>query len=276
MMRARRTKHRADDSDDEDDIDMEAFPHLPGLPAYAIKKQERLRRTPGGSSDESKTSSSKSKERLKAPKPQVAFGDSQTYLGPAIAKMSSGLDDGNRQARPPQVQQPHVRSLTPEPSPTQATRLLQSNPADFESISLSHQAGVGGPVSPVSDDVKSDTTIKARPISYQEDYNTITSPANQLSSVPGQSPARDNTVIHHGEYGRGRQGPIIMINDDTHDSEASARRVFSEKMNEYPYPMVNIGREAGAGDINEMEVFEPREAGLVGGRYYNTGAGRAL
>lgn len=283
MMQARRTKHRADDSDDEDEIDMEAFPHLPGLPMYATRRQARFRRTPGGNSDESKTSSSKSKELLKAPRPQVAFGDSQTYLGPAIAKMSSGLDDGNRQARPAPLQQyqppqpHHVQSLTPDPSPTQSARMLPGSPADFENITLDSKQHHVDPVSPVSDDVKSDTTIKARPVSYQEDYTSLQAPAPLLGPAPELSPARNETVIYHGGsgYDGQRRGQIILINDDAHDTE-EGKRTVSENTNNHPYPLVNVGYEAGVGDIDEMEVFEPREAGFVGGRYYNTGAGPAL
>ena len=66
-----------------------------------------------------------------------------------------------------------------------------------------------------------------------------------------------------------------MINDDAHDYE-DGRKVVFENTNDHPYPLANVGYEAGVGDLNEMEVFEPREAALVGGRYYNTGAGRAL
>ncbi len=276
-MRAKRTKHRADDSDDEDDIDMEAFPHLPGLPTYHSRAQGRLRRNPGGSSDGSKTSSGSGKELLKALMPQVAFSDSQTYLGPAIAKMSSGLDNGTRKARSPplqqhQYQQPLVRSLTPEPSPTQSSRLLPSNAADFENINLRDRTPAGEPVSPVSDAVKSDTTIKARPVSYQEDYNaTTTEPASRPAPAPDLRPMRNETTIHHSGHQRG-QGPIIMINDDT--SDTAGNRVVSENTNNHPYPLVNVGLEAGVGDINEIEVFEPREAAMMGGRYYNTG--RAL
>ena len=272
MMQARRTKHRADDSDDEDEIDMEAFPHLPGLPMYATRRQDRFRRTPGGSSNDSsgKASSGKAKSPLIAPRAHVNFGDSQTYLGPAIAKMSSGLDEGNRQARPAPLQQyqpPHLRDLTPDPSPTQSAGLLPRSPAGFDDITLDSKRHAGDPTSPVSDDVKSDTTIKARPVSYQEDFTTVVPPATLLS------PNREDTVVHHNY--QSRTGPIIMINDDAHDTE-EGRISASENTNNHPYPLVNVGYEAGVGYINEMEVFEPREASLVGGRYYNTGAGRAL
>ena len=273
LMRARRTPHKADESDGDDDFDMEAFPHLPGLSGYATRSQERMRRTPG--SDESKASSGKSKEAIKAPRPQRAVGDSQAYLGPAIAKMSSGLEDRDRKARPAHLQQrPQTYKLNPKPSPTQSTKLLQSIPADFENTSLDKKAvREPDPVSPVSDSIKSDSTIKARPISYQEDYSAIPSPAVLMSSTAEFTPTRDNTVLHHRESDRRRQSPppIIMINDDVNDA-MHGERVVSENTNYLPYPpLVNIGREAGAGDINEMAVFEPREAGNLAGRYYNVG-----
>ena len=286
MMQARRTKHRADDSDDDDDIDMETFPHLQGLPVYATRRQEWMRRTPGGSSDDSsgKASSGKAKETLQLRKTQANVDESQAYLGPAIAKMSSGLnDDGNRQARPPppplhQDQQSQPRRLTPEPSPTQSTRLLPArNPADFQDISLDNKQHHVDPISPISDDVKSDKTIKARPVSYQEDYTGITSPEATL-----RIPNREDTVVHHEE---GRTGPIIMINDDAHDTQDGRRTMMSVSENmstntntnyhHASYPLVNVGYEAGVGDIDEMEAFEPREAESVGGRYYNTGGGGA-
>ena len=297
MMQARRTKHRADDSDDDDDIDMEAFPHLQCLPMYATRRQELMRTTPGGSSDDSsgKASSGKAKETLQLRRAPANLDESQAYLGPAIAKMSSGLnDDGNRQARPPptpplhqyQQSQPR-RHLTPDPSPTQSTTLLPAgNPADFQDISFDNKQHHVDPISPISDDVKSDTTIKARPVSYQEDYTTLQAPTPLRSPAPEPGPARNETVIHHGAGGHDgqRRGPIIMINDDAHDTEDGRRTMsvskdMSTTTNYHPsYPLVKVGYEAGVGDIDEMEVFEPREAGFVGGRYFNTGgaAGRGL
>ena len=164
-------------------------------------------------------------------------------------------------------------NLTPEPSPTQSARLMQGNTADFENISLGKKAG-DDPMSPVSDSMKSDSTIKARPVSYQEDYAAVPSPAVLMSCTPEFAPTRDHTIIHDGGSQGGNRSPlpIILINDDAEDISGPGRRAVSENTNNLPYPpLVNIGREAGAGDINEMAVFEPREAGNLAGRYYNVG-----
>ena len=304
MMRAKRTKHNADTaSDDEEEmIDMDAVPYLQGLPGYIGRNQERFRHTPG--SDQSKSSSDKSKGKKKAahPRYQNQYGDSQTCLGPAIVKTSTGLDE--QQARPSAYQQ-HLmsRDLTPEPSPTQTTRLMYDNTADLETINLNdHTASPQDPISPTESE-RSDTTIKAlrppasnRPISYQEDIapSTIKTLENVVrtglrGSADLDQIARQNDherrlsddrlqQVNDSPTRHGNGTPIIMINDDLSDQVArdvqqsvtGIRRVRSQNSNELPL-LVNVGREAGAGDLNEIPCWEMGEEGRVGGRYWNAG-----
>ena len=304
MMRAKRTKHSADTaSDDEEEmIDVDAVPYLQGLPGYVGRNQERFRYAPGSDQSKSSSDKSKGKEKTRHPRYQYQYGDSQAYLGPAIVKTSTGLDE--QQTRPSAYQQ-HLmsRELTPEPSPTQATRLMCENTAALETINLNdHNPSPQDPISPIESE-RSDTTIKAlrppasnRPISYQEDIAPSTIKTLETVVRTGLRGSADlDQIACQNDHERrisddklqyfndsptrhGNGTPIIMINDDLCDriahgvqqSVTGIRRVRSQNSNERPL-LVNVGRVAGAGDLNEIPGWEMGEEGRVGGRYWNAG-----
>ena len=187
MLKARRVQHAADESEEE--VDMEADLHLPGLPGYAMRSQEGMRRSPG-SSDDSKGKGRKRQGRNAA--------ESHAYLGTVIQKKSSGLNEQVPQHQPQPLrayQAPVVRDLTPEPSPTAATGLIHPTSAHFEDIDLndttiSQLRNDGRAIEYDSDDVKSDTTVKP----------TSTSPVSPIPQAQAQ--------VHYEEDSSALQNPI--------------------------------------------------------------------
>jgi hypothetical protein len=203
-----------------------------------------------------------------------------------------------------------TRELTPpEASPTVSAHLMRGDRSGFEDVSLDDGrviAGVG-----INDmhghgdfDVKSDTTVKPTTaadggVEYEEDHSALPSPPIGIAiplPPPTQphtptstaTPARGDTVLHHYHQDQHQneprtpttpRPPIIMINDDTDDPVNSSNvqlRNRAQTPIDYLGPLINIGNEAGAGDINDIQVFEPREAGNLGGRYWSVGGRRGF
>jgi hypothetical protein len=267
------------DNSDDDDVDIDPFYQLPGLPNYATRSQEMLRR-----------SHDNYNQQWQQPIPHThnyslpyhaRQSSPQTYHSEPVATSSPGHLNHtavNVNTNENKVQMSsRLSRIVGEPGPdfysgpdayTSSTpttassdQTLMQNNHDFEDVNLK----ATGESPQKKQDVKR--------VSYQEDYGTVFSPTSTIASPQAVfspvspvdasrpeamgGPERDGTVVRR---------PLITINDSAvHEDQQDG---------DYQYlgPLVNIGREGDGGF--DVPVFDQREARDVGGRYFAPGTAR--